>query len=124
MRRYSKDHVWVLVEEGKARIGISEYARRELGDIAYIELPEDGLSLSKGDVICRMDAMKSAGEIYSPVSGIVRETNGSLLGDGGLTRLNADPQGEGWMAVIEMSAPAELDLLLSESEYQSYLTGC
>ena len=121
MRRYSEDHVWVLAENGNARVGVSDFAQKELGEAAYVELPVIGTRIRRGDVLCSIDSLKSAGEIYSPVSGIVTEVNSGLAEDCGL--VNADPLGRGWIAVIGMTEASELDSLLSEEEYAAYISG-
>ncbi len=122
MYRYSRDHVWVLAEGRNARIGLSDFAQRELGDVAYVELPEKGRVLSRGETLCSLDSLKSASEIYAPVSGTVREVNAALSGDGG-SLVNTDPLGRGWIAILELSDPRELDALLSEQQYKEYIRG-
>jgi len=123
VRLYSKEHVWVLATETKARVGISEFAQKELGDIAYIELPAAGSRVARGEAVCAVDSLKSSSEIFTPLSGIVAATNPVLLKDEGLKLVNEDPLGEGWILELEMSDPSELSLLLSEKEYGSYIEG-
>jgi glycine cleavage system H protein len=123
MHFYTKDHVWVVAEGKRARSGISDFAQKELGDIAYVELPECGCVVSRGDVVCTVDSLKTSSEIYAPVSGTVVEVNEALAGDEGCGLINRDPLGSGWIFVIEMSDPAEMSLLLPEKEYAAYLQG-
>jgi len=123
MYLYTKDHAWVLVEGTKARVGISDFAQKELGDIAYVELPAVGKKMLRGDVACTVDSLKSSSEIYAPVSGTVIEVNKSLSEEGGCGLINKDPLGEGWIFGLEMSDPSECTLLLSEKDYQSYIQG-
>jgi glycine cleavage system H protein len=123
MYRYTRDHVWVLSENGRARIGLSDFAQKELGDVAYIELPEVGRAVSRGDALCSIDSLKSASEIYAPVSGTVIETNNALAVEAGCALVNSDPLGAGWIAVIQMSDASEIDGLLSESQYADYVRG-
>jgi glycine cleavage system H protein len=121
MYLYTKDHVWVRAAGNRVRVGISDFAQRELGDIAYVELPEVGRKLARGDVACTVDSLKSSSEIYCPVSGTVVEANSALAQQDGCQAINRDPLGEGWIFGLEMSDPSELDLLLSEKDYADYL---
>ena len=123
MYRYTRDHVWVLSENGRARIGLSDFAQKELGDVAYIELPEVGRAVSRGDALCSIDSLKSASEIYAPVSGTVIETNRALAAEAGCALVNSDPLGAGWIAVIQLSDASEIDGLLSEPQYADYVRG-
>jgi glycine cleavage system H protein len=123
MRLYTKDHTWVVAAGTLARVGISDFAQAELGEIAYVELPRPGARVTRGEVVCTVDSLKSSSEIYAPVSGVVTEVNGALASEENCTLVNRDPLGEGWLVVIEMKDPGELDLLLSEEAYASYTTG-
>jgi glycine cleavage system H protein len=123
MRKYTRDHTWVLADGARARVGISDFAQQELGDIAYVELPRAGQRIARGETACTVDSLKSSSEIYAPVSGTVAEVNASLAEEENCATVNRDPLGEGWLFVLEMSDPAELDQLLSEEEYTSYLQG-
>ncbi len=115
---YTKDHEWALQEGSKVRVGISDFAQSELGDIAYVELPEVGTEVSKGDPVCSIDSLKSSSEIYAPVSGKIVEVNETLRNEENCEIINSDPLGEGWIFVIEMSNPDELNELMSEDEYK------
>jgi glycine cleavage system H protein len=123
MYLYTKDHTWVLASGTTVRVGISAFAQGELGEIAYVELPQLGKRVSRGEVVCTLDSMKSSSEIYAPVSGVVQETNPSLASEEGCTLINRDPLGEGWMFSLELSNPGELGLLLSEQDYARYIAG-
>jgi len=123
MRRYTKDHTWVLAEGARARVGISDFAQSELGEIAYVELPAVGRQVERGEVACTVDSLKSSSEIYAPVSGTVVQSNDVLAREDRCTLVNSDPLGEGWLFVIEMSDPRELDLLLAEADYERYVRG-
>jgi glycine cleavage system H protein len=123
MRLYTKDHTWVLAEGTRARIGISDFAQKELGDIAYVELPALGRALERGEVACTVDSLKSSSEIYAPVSGTVAEVNGVLASEESCALVNKDPLGEGWLFVLEMRDPSELEILLPEKEYHTYTQG-
>jgi glycine cleavage system H protein len=120
---YTKDHTWVLTEGGRAKVGISDFAQRELGDIAYVELPAPGRRLERGEVACTVDSLKSSSEIYAPVSGTVAQVNAVLASEESCALINKDPLGEGWLIVLEMSDPGELQNLMTEKEYEAYIRG-
>jgi len=117
--KYSKDHEWVRVEGDIAVIGITDYAQSELGDIVYVELPEVGTKVQKGDTVATVEAVKTAADVYSPVSGEVVEVNSALEEHAEL--INKDPYGEGWIVKIKMSNPDELNELLSAEEYKKLI---
>jgi glycine cleavage system H protein len=121
MRMYTKDHTWVLAEGARARVGISDFAQSELGEIAYVELPATGRRVARGEVACTVDSLKSSSEIYAPVSGTVVESNPAVAAEEGCALVNRDPLGRGWLFVIEMSEPGELDELLPEAEYARFI---
>ncbi len=123
MRHYTRDHSWVEVQGTRARVGISDFAQSELGEIAYVELPAPGLTVAQGDVVGTVDSLKSSSEIYAPVSGTVVEVNSGLTAEQNASLVNRDPLGEGWLVVIEMSDPGELRALLAEEEYLAYTRG-
>ena len=120
---YSRDHTWVAPSGTRARVGISDFAQSELGDIAYVELPAPGRTVSRGEVTCTVDSLKSSSEIYAPVSGTVVKANTALASEHSCGLINTDPLVEGWIFVLELSDQRELDLLLSEEEYASYISG-
>ncbi len=123
MRRYSKDHTWIAVDGTRARVGISDFAQGELGEIAYIELPAAGTAVQRGDVACTVDSLKSSSEIYAPVTGTIVEVNAALSAEENYILVNRDPLGDGWLFAIEMSDPMELDLLLDEDAYAAFIRG-
>jgi glycine cleavage system H protein len=118
---YSQDHEWVLRENNVVKVGISEFAQSELGEIAFIELPEVGRVVKRGEVICSIDSLKSTSEIYAPVSGTVTRINEALSDEKNGTIINTDPLDRGWLFVLEMSNPAELEDLLTHEAYERYL---
>jgi len=122
-RRYTRDHAWVVVSGTRARVGISDFAQAELGEIAYVELPRVGRALRRGDAGCTVDSLKTSSEIYAPVSGTVVEVNSILATDENCGLINRDPLGQGWLFAVEMTDPAELDSLLSEQAYLSFIDG-
>jgi len=120
---YSRDHTWISLRGTRARIGISDFAQRELGDIAYVQLPDPGRSLARGEVACTVDSLKSSSEIYAPLSGTVVGANAALASEESCGLINRDPLGEGWLFELEPFAQGELDFLLSEEEYAAYIRG-
>jgi glycine cleavage system H protein len=118
---YSKDHEWVLSQERRAKVGISEFAQSELGDISFVELPDVGRQVNRGEAICSIDSLKSTSEIYAPVSGTVLEVNEKLVDEQACAIVNSDPLGQGWLFIIEMSNPKEIEELLTRAEYEHYL---
>lgn len=118
---YTKDHEWAFREGNTIKVGISDFAQKELGDIAYVELPETGKELKKGDAACSIDSLKSSSEIFAPVSGRIVEINDKLENEENCGIINTDPLGEGWIFQIEMGNPTELDDLLTDEEYQEYI---
>jgi glycine cleavage system H protein len=119
--RYSSDHEWIRVEDGKARIGITDYAQDALGDVVFVDLPEVGRVVEASASISEVESTKSVSDIYAPVSGTVTEVNADLAD--APERLNEDPYGEGWICVIEISDAAQLDGLLTADGYRALVEG-
>lgn len=117
--RYAKTHEWVHVEGDRARVGISEYAQGELGDIVYVNPGEVGRSVSAGKEFGVIESVKTASDLYAPVSGELVEINREL--DGAPETVGREPLGAGWIAVIKMSKPAEVDALMDWPAYQKFL---
>lgn len=113
--RYTKDHEWISVEGAVATIGITEYAQGELGDIVYLDLPDDVDEVAAGDTFGTIEAVKTVADMYAPVSGAIKELH-TELNDSPET-INSDPYGEGWIIRIEMSDPSELEGLLNAQAY-------
>ncbi|MGI9951164.1 glycine cleavage system protein GcvH [Moorellaceae bacterium AZ2] len=118
--RYSKDHEWVEVEGNRARIGITDYAQQSLGDIVFVELPQVGDELTAQDSFGVVESVKSASDVYTPVSGKVVAVNEALLDSPQL--INSDPYGKGWLIEIEMLDPSEVENLLDAESYQKLIT--
>ncbi|ADV64989.1 glycine cleavage system protein GcvH [Desulfurococcus mucosus] len=114
-RRYTETDEWALLEGGKVRIGITDYAQKELKDIVSVELPEVGRQVKKGEELGVIDSIKASSAYYAPVSGRVVEVNEELLSTPEL--VNKDPYGAGWIAVIEPSNPGEYEGLLDAGKY-------
>lgn len=113
--RYHKEHTWVRVSGKKGTIGITDYAQDALGDIVYIDLPEIDASVEANTEISEIESTKSTSSVISPVSGRVLEVNEELAETPEI--INEDPYGKGWIAVIELENPSEVDDLLEASEY-------
>lgn len=119
--KYTKEHEWVRIDGDTATIGISDYAQEQLGEIVFIELPDAGKKLDKGAEAAVIESVKAASEIYAPVSGEVTEANGDL--DASPATVNEDAAGAGWLYKITLSDPGELDDLMDEDAYKSYVEG-
>ena len=117
--RYTKEHEWVKVEGDIGIIGITHHAQKELGDIVYVDLPKPGAAVGQGKSLGSVESVKAVSDIYSPVSGEVAEVNGALADTP--EKLNEDPHGEAWLVRIRLSAPDELNALMTAAEYQSYV---
>lgn len=117
-RRYSKEHEWILVEEGVATVGITDFAQDQLGDIVYVELAEEGRQVQPGDVLGTIESVKAVSEIYSPLSGTVAAVNSDL--DGQPELVNSDPHGGGWYCKIEMSDPGQVEAMMDSEAYEEF----
>jgi len=117
--KYTKDHEWVKVEKNLARIGITDHAQTELTEIVFVELPASGKDVKAGEVLGNVESVKTVSEVFSPVSGVVKDANGKLIDSPEL--LNKDPYGQGWVAVVEMSNPSEISALMNADEYKKLL---
>jgi glycine cleavage system H protein len=118
MKKYTKTHEWVSVDGDIATVGISDHAQDHLGDVVYIDLPEAGKSLNKGDVLCTIESVKAASDVYAPVSGKIVEVNVEL--DSSPETINSDAEGAGWIAKIKLSSPTELDSLMDLEAYKKH----
>jgi glycine cleavage system H protein len=117
--KYSETSEWTKVEGDTARVGITDFAQHELTDIVYVEVPEQGTAVTKGEEFGVVESVKAAADFYSPVTGEVVEVNEQLNDSPDL--LNKDPYGDGWMVLIKMSDPAELDTLLDRNAYMEHI---
>lgn len=116
---YSKEHEWVKKEDGKLRIGITDFAQDELGDIVFVELPEVGDELELNEPFGSVESVKTVSELYAPVSGKVVEVNADL--EDSPEFVNESPYEKAWMVVIEPSEQAQLDELLNAEAYEAVL---
>ena len=118
---YTKDHEWIAVDGTAGTIGITDYAQSQLGDITYVELPEVGATLAKGDAPCVVDSVKAASDVYSPVGGRVSAVNEALNDKPEL--VNTAAESDGWLFRVDLSDPAELDGLIDRAAYDAYVAG-
>ena len=119
--RYTSDHEWARQEDGRIRIGITDYAQDALGDVVYVQLPGVGANVVAGSSCAEVESTKSVSDIYAPVTGEVVETNQDLAD--APERLNDDPYGEGWICAISVADASELDQLLDAAEYRTLIEG-
>jgi len=119
--KYSKDHEWIKMEGEIAVVGISAYAQEQLGEIVFVELPEAGRQLDKGDEACVIESVKAASEIYAPATGDVTETNDDL--DAAPGKVNEDATGEGWLFKMTLTDPTELNDMMEADAYKDYVEG-
>ena len=115
--RYSKDHEWIKVEGDRGRVGITDYAQKQLGDVVFLELPEVGRSLKAGEQFGTVESVKAVSELYSPAAGEVVEVNTALVTKP--ETINKDPHGAAWMIVLKIADPAGLAALLDAAGYEA-----
>ena len=116
---FTKEHEWIRVEGSAGTVGISEHAQEALGDIVFVEVPESGRSLRKGEEAAVVESVKAASDVYSPISGSVIEGNQAIADDPAL--VNRDPEGAGWFFKIELGDESELKGLMSEADYREWV---
>ncbi len=114
--RYTREHEWAKVEDGKVRMGITQFAAERLSDIVFVELPAPGTQIRQLEPFGVIESVKAVSDLYAPVSGTVTEVNPALTDRPEL--VNLDPYGHGWMLVVQLAHPAELEQLLSAEEYR------
>ena len=117
--RYTKEHEWVDAKDGVAKIGITDYAQSELGDVVFVELPSVGTKLVTGKSLGTVESVKAVSEIYAPASGEVLEANGELQNKP--ETINTDPHGAAWLVKMKLGNPAELDGLMDAPGYEAYI---
>ena len=117
--RYTRDHEWVRVEDGGVRIGITDYAQHELGDVVFVDLKSAGTAVKKGDPVGTVESVKAVSDVYSPVSGAITEANADL--ESGPELVNQDCYGSGWMVIITGAPVMEVEALMDAPAYRAYL---
>jgi glycine cleavage system H protein len=119
--KYTKSHEWVSVNGDTATVGITDHAQHELTDIVFVELPDKGRKVKAGEACAVVESVKTASDIYSPVSGEILEANKAVVDDPALA--NSEPHAGGWFYKIKLSNPAELNVLLSPEQYKAQIGG-
>jgi glycine cleavage system H protein len=118
---YSKEHQWVRLDGVEARVGVTDYAQQTLGDVVYVELPALGLSLAKGEQAAVVESVKTASEVYSPITGTVSAVNAALNAEPDL--VNKDAEGEGWFFSLKVEGTADYEGLMTAAAYAEYVKG-
>ena len=118
---YTEAHEWISVEDGIGTVGITDYAQSQLGDVVYVELPETGREVAQNDEAAVVESVKAASDVYAPVSGEIVEINEALADAPGT--VNESAAGEGWFYRIKLSEPSELEDLMDESAYKTFVEG-
>ncbi len=117
--KFTREHEWVTLEEGLALVGITDHAQEQLGDVVYLSLPEEGTDVTQLGKLGEIESVKAVADLFAPLSGTVAEVNGALSAAPEL--VNQDPYGRGWLIKLEPTRPAELENLMTASEYEAYL---
>jgi len=117
--RYSKDHEWILVEGGVGRVGITDYAQKQLGDVVFLDLPEVGRTLKAGEQFGTVESVKAVSELYAPVTCEVVRVNTALVEKP--ETINKDPHGAAWMIEVRITDPATLGALMDGTAYQAHV---
>lgn len=119
-RYFTEDHEWVDVDGDIGTVGITDYAQGQLGDIVFVDVPEEGKALTKGDEAAVVESVKAASDVYTPVSGVVLEGNSALEDNSGL--VNEDAEGDGWFFKLTISDMSELDGLMDDAKYADFVS--
>jgi glycine cleavage system H protein len=119
--KISEDHEWVSLDGDTATVGITDFAQKALGDVVFVELPEVGANVAKGDEVAVVESVKAASEIYAPVSGEITEVNSAL--EDAPDKINQSPLDDGWLFKIRLGSAGELDELMDEEAYASFVAG-
>ena len=117
--KYTEDHEWIRIDGEVGTVGITNFAQEQLGDIVFVELPETGASVGKGDQVAVVESVKAASELYAPVGGDVVEANGGL--EDAPDTVNADAEGGGWFFKIKITDASELDSLMDDGAYKAFI---
>ena len=116
---YTKDHEWLVIVDGVATIGVTEFAQEQLGDVVFVELPDIGALLTEGDEVAVLESVKAAGEINAPINGTVVAVNEILADEPEL--LNSSPEEGGWMFKVTLDEDYDISELMNKAEYQDYI---
>jgi len=119
--KYSNEHEWIRVEGDVGTVGISQYAQEQLGDVVFVDVPQGGRKVAKGESVAVVESVKAASDIFAPVSGEIVEGNAALADSPG--DVNTEPMGNGWFFKIKLSNKSELDGLMDEAAYNTFVKG-
>jgi glycine cleavage system H protein len=119
--KFTNDHEWIRIDGDTATVGITDYAQQQLGDVVFIELPDVGKALEQGKDAAVVESVKAASEVYAPIDGTVTEVNPALTEDP--ATVNTDPQTGGWFFKMKIGDPAQLDALMDETQYNTFIQG-
>jgi glycine cleavage system H protein len=119
MLRYTEEHEWLKLDGDEVIVGITEYATEQLGDLVFIELPEEGATVAKGDEVVTIESVKAASDITAPLDGQITEVNTAIVANPAL--VNEDPMEDGWFFKMTLADPSEFDGLMDEEAYRAYI---
>lgn len=119
MLKFTEDHEWLKLEDGVATVGITQHAAEQLGDLVFVELPDVGKQVGKGDNAAVVESVKAASDVYAPAAGEIVEVNEAIVADPSL--VNSDPAGQGWFFKLKLSDAAEADALMDEDAYNKLI---
>jgi glycine cleavage system H protein len=119
MLRFTEEHEWLRQDGDEVVVGITEYAAEQLGDLVFVELPEEGRTVAKGDEVVTIESVKAASDIAAPLDGQITEVNAAIVANPGL--VNEDPLEDGWFFKMTLNDPTELDALMDEEAYRAYI---
>ncbi len=114
--RYAKTHEWIAIQGTKAKVGVTQYAQKEISDVVFVDLPKQGQVVQQAKMAAVVESVKAAFDIYAPVSGKIKDANKALESNPGL--INQNPYTEGWIFELELSSPAELNTLMTAAQYR------
>lgn len=117
--RYTKEHEWVDLDGTRAKVGITDHAQSELGDVVFVELPAIGTTVAQGDTLGTVESVKAVSDVFAPVGGKIVEVNSEL--EASPEKINEDAHGAGWLVVIEVSDPSQVDSLLDAAAYEKLI---
>src|SRR5262245_34988536 len=120
MLKFTSDHEWLLVENDRATVGITNYAQEHLGDLVFVDLPKPGARVQAGGAAAVVESVKAASDVYAPIDGEVIEVNAEVTADP--TLINSDPTGKGWLFKLKIADPSQLDRLMDEAAYQALIS--
>ena len=116
MLKFTEEHEWLRLDGDEVTVGITEYAAEQLGDLVFVELPEEGATVAKGDEVVTIESVKAASDIAAPLDGVITEVNAAIVANPGL--VNEDPMEDGWFFKMTLADPSEFDALMDEAEYR------